>query len=187
MHQCAGHLLFIPHTDDRLQNRTQHGVVVGDKLSKLFVLLHRQDRDGLKAGLDANGRATTLDFAGGGRADRIPLLYKLPATHTLHRNIDQAHIVVLIFPLLLVSVTVNVDSDALDGGQASKLKMFTPEQAVRAQLTGGTGIQHVIQAQLTKVFLLGWEVFGLYDPKVEDILCSSAVVLRMIQGYEYFI
>lgn len=80
--QRTGHLLLVPDADDRLQHQAQHGVVVGDELSKLLVLLHGQDGDGLEAGLDADRWSSPLDLAGGGHADRIPLLHKLPSHHT---------------------------------------------------------------------------------------------------------
>lgn len=179
MHECTGHLLFVLHADDRLQHRAQHGIVIGHKLRKLFVLLHGQDGDSLEARFDSDGGASTFGFAGGGGADRIPLLHKLPSHYSLHWYVHQAHIVVFVLFLFLVHITIDVYSDALNGRNAAKLKVFPPEQAVRAGFAGGAGVQHIIQTQLTEILLFRWQIFGLDDPQTEDVFRSSAVVLMM--------
>lgn len=178
MDQSTGHLLLVLHADDGLQHRAQHGVVVGDELCELLVLLHGQDGDGLEAGLDANRRPASFGFAGGGRADRVPLLHKLPARHARHRDVDQAHVVVLVLLLLLVYVAVDVHGDAVHAGQAGEVKVLAPEQAVVSGLAGGPGVQDVVQTQLTEIFLLRRQIFGLDDPQSQQVLGSPAVVLQ---------
>ena len=177
MDQRTRHLLFVLHTDHRLQHRTQHGVVIGDKLRKLLVLLHRENGDGLEAGFDPYGGPSSLGLAGGWRANRVPLLHKLPPRHPSDGDVDQSHIVVLIFLLLLVRVPVDVHGDAAHSGQAGELKVLAPEETVRAHLAGGASVEHVVQTELAEVLLLGREVLGLDDPQAEDVLRTPTVVL----------
>lgn len=177
VHKSAGHLLFVLHADDGLQHRAQHGIVIGHKLCKLFVLLHGQDGDSLEARFDADGGASTFGFAGGGGANRIPFLHKLPSHHSLNWYVHQTHIVVFVLLFFLVSITVDVYGDALNGRHTGELKVFPPEQAVRAGFAGGAGVQHVIQTQLTEILLFRWQIFGFDDPQTEDVFRPSAVVL----------
>ncbi len=178
VHESAGHLLLVLDADDGLQHRAQHGVVVGDKLGELLVLLHGQDGDGLEAGLDADRRPPSFGLAGGGRADRVPLLHKLPARHARHRDVDQAHVVVLVLLLLLVHVAVDVHGDAVHGRQAGEVEVLAPEQAVVASLAGGSGVQHVVQTQLAEILLLRRQVFGFDDPQSQQVLRPPTVVLE---------
>lgn len=176
--QSTGHLLLVLHADDGLQHRAQHGVVVGDELCKLLVLLHGQDADGLEAGLDADGGPSSFGLAGGGRADRVPLLHKLPACHARHGDVDQTHVVVLILFFLLVDVSVDVHGDAVQGGQAGEVKVFPPEQAVVSGLAGGPCVQDVVQTQLTEILLLGRQIFGFDDPQPQQVVGAATVVLQ---------
>ena len=179
--QRRGHLLLVLHADDRFQHRAQLPVVVGDELGKLLVLLHGKDEDGLEARLDADGRAPSFGLADGGRADRVPLLHELSPRHICHRDVDQAHIVVLVFLLLLlVHIMVDVDSDVLCSGQAGEEEELPPEQAVVACLAGGPSMENVIQAQLTEISLLWEQVFCLNDPQSQQVLRPPTVVLQTI-------
>lgn len=174
----AGHLLLVLDADDGLQHRAQHGVVVGDELCELLVLLHGQDGDGLEAGLDPDRRPASFGLAGGRRADRVPLLHKLPSRHARHGDVDQAHVVVLVLLLLLVHVAVDVHGDAVHGGQAGEVEVLAPEQAVVASLAGGSGVEDVVQTKLAEIFLLRRQIFGLDDPQTQQVLSSPTVVLE---------
>lgn len=186
VHERAGHLLLILHTDYRLKHWTQHSVVVGDELCKFLVQLHGKDCDTLKAALDTDGGASAFRLAAGGCAHWVPLLHKLAPTHGLHRDVHQSNVVALVFFLFLVGVAVHVHGDATDGRQTTELKVLTPEQAIWAHLAGGACVQYIIKAQLAKVSLLGWQVFGLNDPQAQHILCTPAVVLKMIDAQFIF-
>lgn len=174
----ARHLLLVLDADDGLQHRAQHGVVVGDELCELLVLLHWQDVDGLEAGLDADRRAASLCLAGGRRADRVPLFHKLAARHARHRDVDQSHVVVLVLLLLLVHVAVDVHGDAVHGGQAGEVEVLAPEQAVVASFAGGPSVQDVVQTQLAEIFLLRRQIFGFDDPQSQQVLRPPTVVLE---------
>jgi len=178
VHQRAGHLLLVPDADDGLQHRAHQGVVVGDELCELLVLLHGQDGDGLEAGLDADRGPAPLGLAGGGRADRVPLLHELAARDAGHRDVDQAHVAVLVLLVLAGWVPVQVHGEVARGRQAAEVKVLAPEQPVLPRLAAGAGVQHVVQAQLTEVLLLGRQVFGLDDPQAQQVLRPPAVVLE---------
>ena len=67
-----------------------------------------------------------------------------------------------------------------DGRQVVELEVLTPENGVprgRAGLRGGACIQHVIQAELTVVSLLGGQLPSLYDPQLQYVVHPAAVVL----------
>lgn len=178
MHQRTRHLLLVPDADDGLQHGAERAVVVGDELGELLVLLHGQDGDGLEPRLDAYGGPAPFGLAGGGRADRVPLLHELPPRHAGHRDVDQAHVVVLVLLLLLVHVAVDVHGDAVRGGQAGEVEVLAPEQAVVASFAGGPGVEDVVQTQLTEILLLGGQVFGFDDPESQQVLRSPTVVLK---------
>lgn len=56
--------------------------------------------------------------------------------------------------------------------------MFTPEDIIRLQLAGCTGIEAVVQAKLTEVLFLGRKVFCFDDPQPQRILNPPTVVLE---------
>lgn len=127
MHKCTGHLLLIPHTDNRLEHWTQHSVVVGNKFCKFLIEFHGQDCNALKAALDTDGGAAAFHLAAGGCAHWVPFLHKLASTHSLYWDVHQSNIVTLVFFLFLVSITIYMHNNAVDSRQTTKLKVLTPE------------------------------------------------------------
>lgn len=138
VYQSAGHFLFVPDTDYWLQYRTQHSVIVSNKFCKLFVLLHGQNGDGLVSRFDTDRRSSALPFVRCGSADGVPLFRKLAASHTADGNVDQTNIIVLVLFLLLLNILVDVDSDAVYGWEARKLKVLAPEDIVSFCFACGT-------------------------------------------------
>jgi len=59
--------------------------------------------------------------------------------------------------------------------KCSPQKTVSPE--AERGLRGGACIQHVIQAELTVVPLLGRQLPGLYDPQLQYVVYPAAVVL----------
>lgn len=187
VHQSARHLLLVADTDDGLQHGAQRAVAASDELGKLLVALHGQDSDGLVARLDAERRPAPLGLGGCRRAHRVPALYELPARDAAHRDVDQAHVVALVLLLLLVGRAVHVHCEAARGGQPGELEVLAPEEAIVAALASGARMQHVVQAQLAEVRLLGWQVLGLDDPQPQQVLCPSAVVLRSTESCDQLV
>lgn len=81
-------------------------------------------------------------------------------------------------PSLLVRLLVQVKAKVADSRQVVKLKVLAPEDGVGAGLAGGPGVQHVIQAQLAVVALLGRELAGFDYPQFEHVVHPPAVVLH---------
>lgn len=79
---------------------------------------------------------------------------------------------------LLVRLLVQVKAQVANGRQVVELEVLAPEDGVGAGLAGGACVQHVVQAQLAVVALLGRELSGLDDPQLEHVVHPSAVVLH---------
>lgn len=182
MDQRARHLLLVLDANSRLQHRAQQHVVVGGVLGELLVHLHGQDAHTLVAGFDPNHRPRRLALGRVGRADRVPFLHKLPASHGRHGDVHLSDVVVLIFLLLLVRVFVEVGRDALDGRQVVELKVLPPKDVVGLELAGGTGVERVVQTELAEVLLFGRQVLGLDDPQLQQVLHPPTVVLQTSRG-----
>lgn len=71
-----------------------------------------------------------------------------------------------------------MDSDVLDRREVIELKVFTPEDIIRLQFAGCTGIEAVVQAELAEVLFLGRKVFCFDDPQPQCILNPPTVVLE---------
>lgn len=69
-------------------------------------------------------------------------------------------------------------AEVADGGQVVELEVLAPEDGVGARLAGGARVQHVVQAQLAIVALLGRELAGLDDPQLQHVVHPPAVVLH---------
>lgn len=95
-------------------------------------------------------------------------------------DVDESHVVVLVLLLLLLlllGVSVDVHGEAAYGGQVGQQEALAPEGAGAASFAGGARVQHVVQAQLAEVLLLGGQVLGLDDPQPQKMLRPAAVVL----------
>lgn len=99
VHQRTRHLLFALDAQHGFQHGAHGAVVVGDVLSKLLVQLHGQDVHGLEAGFEAKRCIDDLAAAHTGALseharldDRVPLLYKLPASDAGDGDADQAQV-----------------------------------------------------------------------------------------------
>lgn len=68
--------------------------------------------------------------------------------------------------------------DGLDDGQVAELKVLSPEDVVGLELAGGAGVERVVEAELTVVFLFGRQILGFDDPQPQHVLDPSAVVLE---------
>lgn len=79
----------------------------------------------------------------------------------------------------LVRLFVKVKAEVADSWQVVELKVLTPEDSIGSGLAGGAGVKHVIQAQFTIITLFGWELTGLDDPQLQNVVDASTVVLSV--------
>ena len=178
MHQGRRHLLLGLGAEDGLEGGAEPQVVVGDVLGELLVHLHGQDGDGLVARLDADHGPGALAALRVGRRHRVPLLHELPAGHGGGGQAHQAQVAAAFLLLLLVGLAVQVDGDRAQRRQVVELEVLAPEDVVGLQLARGARVQHVVQAQLAQVLLLGRQVLGLDHPQLQNVLHAPAVVLH---------
>lgn len=71
-----------------------------------------------------------------------------------------------------------MEAEVADGGQVVELEVLAPEDGVGARLAGGARVQHVVQAQLAVVALLGRQLARLDDPQLQHVVHPPAVVLQ---------
>lgn len=102
VYQGTSHLLFALDTDDWFQHRAEQHIVVGSVFSKFLIQLHWKDIHTLVAGFYPDHRSCSLPLPWIRCINRVPFLNKLPTGHTFYWDVYQAHIVVLVFFLLLV-------------------------------------------------------------------------------------
>lgn len=79
----------------------------------------------------------------------------------------------------LVRLFVEMKSEVADSREVVELKVLAPEDSVGAGFAGGACIQHVVQTQFTVVTFFGWQLPGLDDPELQDIVHSPTVVLSV--------
>ena len=79
---------------------------------------------------------------------------------------------------LLVRLLVQVEPQVSHRRQVVELEVFSPEDGVGARLAGRARVQHVVQAKLAVVALLGGKLARLDDPQLQDVVDPPAVVLR---------
>lgn len=64
-----------------------------------------------------------------------------------------------------------------DSREVVELEVLAPEDSVGARFAGGACVQHVVQTQFTVIAFFGWQLTGLNDPELQDIVHPPAVVL----------